>query len=129
MTDPIAQPKHPMNGVRAGQPKAEPWMIYLIRTQKGALYCGICKNLAQRLQQHQAGKGAKYLRGKGPLSLAWSQQLSDQRSALQVERRLKQCRKAQKEALIAGTESLNSLGLWPNPADNPADGTPESKLA
>ncbi|MGL4857619.1 GIY-YIG nuclease family protein, partial [Plesiomonas sp.] len=49
---------------------------------------------------HQQGKGAKALRGKGPLTLVWQQETDNQRSALQIEYRIKQWRKAKKEAFI-----------------------------
>lgn len=48
------------------------WVVYLIRTRHDALYCGITNNLTRRFDQHQQGKGAKALKGKGPLSLEWT---------------------------------------------------------
>lgn len=41
------------------------WHLYLLRTASGMLYTGITTDVARRLTQHQAGKGAKALRGKG----------------------------------------------------------------
>ncbi|OOF07043.1 hypothetical protein BZG79_13560, partial [Salinivibrio sp. MA427] len=48
-----------------------PWFVYLIRTRQGHLYCGVTTNVSRRFAQHSAGKGARALRGKGPLLLAW----------------------------------------------------------
>ena len=48
-----------------------PWFVYLVRTGAGALYAGISTDPERRLRQHQSGKGARALRGKGPLTLAW----------------------------------------------------------
>ncbi|HGT8905200.1 TPA: DNA damage response exodeoxyribonuclease YhbQ, partial [Escherichia coli] len=49
-----------------------PWFLYLIRTADNKLYTGITTDVERRYQQHQSGKGAKALRGKGELTLAFS---------------------------------------------------------
>lgn len=78
----------------------KPWFVYLIRTRTKTLYCGITNDLKRRFELHQTGKGAKYLRGKGPLSLVWSQQVADKSTALKEEIRIKKLSKATKEKLI-----------------------------
>ncbi|HCH00495.1 MAG TPA: GIY-YIG nuclease family protein [Vibrio sp.] len=82
------------------QPIEKSWFVYLIRTRTKTLYCGITNDLERRFEQHQTGKGAKYLRGKGPLSLVWSQQVADKSAALKEEIRIKKLSKAEKESLI-----------------------------
>ncbi|MGL6019484.1 MAG: GIY-YIG nuclease family protein, partial [Gibbsiella quercinecans] len=54
-----------------------------------------------RVAQHQAGKGAKALRGKGPLALAYHCQVGDRSLALRLEYRVKQLSKPQKERLVS----------------------------
>lgn len=81
-------------------PTEKSWFVYLIRTRTKTLYCGITNDLERRFEQHQAGKGAKYLRGKGPLSLVWSQQVADKSAALKEEIRIKKLSKAAKESFI-----------------------------
>jgi putative endonuclease len=44
------------------------WFLYLVRTADNALYTGITTDVARRFLQHQTGKGAKALRGKGNYS-------------------------------------------------------------
>ncbi|MGF1765673.1 GIY-YIG nuclease family protein [Aliivibrio kagoshimensis] len=78
----------------------KPWFVYLIRTDIGHLYCGITTDLERRLHVHQSGKGAKYLKGKGPLLLVWSETLHDKSQALKVEVRIKRLSKTKKEQLI-----------------------------
>ncbi|HFU0596291.1 TPA: GIY-YIG nuclease family protein [Escherichia coli] len=79
-----------------------PWFLYLIRTADNKLYTGITTDVERRYQQHQSGKGAKALRGKGELTLA-----------LRAEYRVKQLTKLQKERLVAEgagfAELLSSL--------------------
>jgi putative endonuclease len=54
-----------------------PWFLYLIRTADNKLYTGITTDVERRYQQHQSGKGAKALRGKGELTLAFSAPVGD----------------------------------------------------
>lgn len=63
--------------------------VYLIRCKDDSLYGGYTTNVDRRLQQHQCGKGAKYTRGRGPLSLAYCQLLPDNSCALRWESHLK----------------------------------------
>ena len=51
-----------------------PWFLYLIRTADNKLYTGITTDVERRYQQHQSGKGAKALRGKGELTLVFPRQ-------------------------------------------------------
>ncbi|SLM61791.1 MULTISPECIES: GIY-YIG nuclease family protein [Dickeya] len=76
------------------------WFLYLLRTEAGALYTGITTDVARRLAQHQAGKGARALRGKGPLTLVYYCVAGDRSTALKWEYRIKQLSKMQKERLV-----------------------------
>ncbi|HFZ8996088.1 TPA: GIY-YIG nuclease family protein [Citrobacter freundii] len=86
-----------------------PWYLYLIRTADNALYTGITTDVARRYQQHQRGKGAKALRGKGELTLAFSALVGDRSLALRAEYRIKQLTKRQKEQLVAQGEGFAAL--------------------
>lgn len=79
-----------------------PWSIYLIRTTDGALYTGITNDVPRRLQQHEQGRGAKALRGRGPLQLAFTRKVGSRSTALKLEARIKRLAKAQKEQLVQG---------------------------
>ncbi|EIY8040140.1 TPA: GIY-YIG nuclease family protein [Vibrio vulnificus] len=78
------------------------WSVYLIRTRLNALYCGISNNVARRFCMHQQGKGAKALKGKGPLELVWSVPVGSKSMALKLERHIKTLRKQDKERLVKG---------------------------
>lgn len=88
-----------------------PWFVYLIRTRQGTLYCGVTTDVERRFKEHQySNKGAKYLKGKAPLTLVWSQQVKSKRDAMQFEYRIKKrLTKAQKEELIVQNTSLYML--------------------
>ncbi|EAW4072024.1 GIY-YIG nuclease family protein [Salmonella enterica] len=86
-----------------------PWYLYLIRTADNALHTGITTDVARRYRQHQTGKGAKALRGKGELTLAFAAQVGDRSLALRIEYRIKQLTKRQKERLVTEQEAFESL--------------------
>jgi len=77
------------------------WYLYLIRTGGGALYTGVTTDVLRRLEQHRRGRGAKALRGKGPLTLAFQCPAGDRGNALRWEYRIKQLTRTQKEQLVA----------------------------
>ncbi|EBS5472294.1 TPA: GIY-YIG nuclease family protein [Salmonella enterica subsp. enterica serovar Thompson] len=86
-----------------------PWYLYLIRTADNTLYTGITTDVARRYRQHQTGKGAKALRGKGELTLAFAAQVGDRSLALRIEYRIKQLTKRQKERLVTEREAFEAL--------------------
>jgi putative endonuclease len=88
----------------AARPQNSQWFIYMVRTASGLLYTGISTDPVRRLHQHQSGKGARALRGKGPLTLAWQQEVGEKGTALRLEYRLKQQSKTLKEQLIEQPE-------------------------
>lgn len=76
------------------------WFLYMLRTPTGMLYTGITTDVTRRLGQHQCGKGAKSLRGKGELTLAFHCRAGDRSLASKLEIKVKKLSKAQKELLV-----------------------------
>ncbi|MEW5560816.1 GIY-YIG nuclease family protein [Enterobacter asburiae] len=85
------------------------WFVYLVRSADNRLYTGITTDVERRLSEHQSGKGAKALRGKGELTLAFAKEVGDRSLALRVEYQIKQLTKRQKERLVLGDESFETL--------------------
>jgi putative endonuclease len=77
------------------------WTVYLVRCADDTLYCGITNDLAARLDAHNAGKGAKYTRRRGPLQLLVTQRCRDKGVALRIEYAVKQLDRRAKLALDA----------------------------
>ncbi|MNT58475.1 GIY-YIG nuclease superfamily protein [compost metagenome] len=101
------------------------WFIYLVRTGAGSLYAGISTDPERRLRQHQSGKGARALRGKGPLTLVWRQGVADKGEALRLEYRLKQQSKAFKERLVLDPELWHDWSRpWLSAAAAPINPSP-----
>lgn len=88
-----------------------PWFVYLIRLGNGALYTGISTDPLRRLREHQGlvPRGARALRGKGPLELVFTETVADRSTASRLEHRIKRLSKADKERLVAGEIPLKSM--------------------
>ena len=80
--------------------------VYIVRCRDGTLYIGTARDIAKRLAQHDAGKGAKYTRSRGPVKLLWQEGPMTVSRALRREHQLKQLTRPQKFALIAGKLTL-----------------------
>ncbi|NLS12119.1 GIY-YIG nuclease family protein [Vibrio sp. SM6] len=86
---------------------ATSWSVYFVRTRFNALYCGISNDVERRFALHQAGRGAKALRGKMPLQLVWQYHVGSRSLAARVEYALKQLPKSTKEQLILGHRKIH----------------------
>tara|TARA_R110002167_G_scaffold144413_10_gene334808 strand:+ start:40670 stop:40981 length:312 start_codon:yes stop_codon:yes gene_type:complete len=87
------------------------WFLYLIRCRNGTLYAGISTDVARRFAEHQAGapKGARYLRGKGPLLLEFQAVAGNRSSATKLELWVKNLSRTVKEDVVAGRLDLHEL--------------------
>ncbi len=91
------------------------WQLYLLQTAAGVLYTGISTDVQRRLQQHQSGRGARSLRGKGPLTLVFHCDAGDRAAASRLEYQVKQLSRAQKLLLV--TQQPPCLIAWFNRND------------
>ena len=73
------------------------------------LYAGWTNDLKKRLAAHNAGQGAKYTRGRGPVRLVYYEAFSTKEEAQKRETALKRLSRAAKLALI---ESGRPLEKW-----------------
>lgn len=81
-------------------PRAGRFVVYIVRCATGAYYTGYTKNLDARLRLHNAGNGARFLRGKGPVELVYAKAYRYYLHAVREERRLKRRSRADKDALV-----------------------------
>jgi putative endonuclease len=80
-----------------------PYFVYLLRCKDGSLYTGISNDLARRLKVHNSGRGALYVRLRGPAKMVWYMYAGSHSYALRLEHVVKKHTRAQKEEIIAGT--------------------------
>jgi putative endonuclease len=76
------------------------WFVYVARCADGTLYTGIARDVAARIAQHDAGKGARYTRGRGPLTLLGAIRCKGQGDALRLELSIKALPREAKLAAI-----------------------------
>jgi putative endonuclease len=83
------------------------WQVYMILCTDNSLYTGITSDIARRIQQHGASRGAKYFRGRKPRQVVYLENAHSRSTASKREASIKKLSRLQKQALIAST--LNEL--------------------
>lgn len=88
--------------------KLSPWFVYLILCGDGSLYAGITTDVERRLLEHRQGvpRGARYLRGRGPLQVVFQMAAANRSQASILECRIKRLPRLEKQRLIAGELEL-----------------------
>ncbi len=76
--------------------------VYMVECADQTLYTGWTTDVERRLKDHNAGRGAKYTRERGPVRLVYVEEAPDRRTAMQRELEIKRLRRGQKLELIAG---------------------------
>ena len=90
----------PTKADAAAEPASAQWFFYLLRCGDGSLYAGVTTDLDRRLAEHQAGKGARYTRGRTPIKLEFSEPFPNRSAAQQREADVRAWSRERKEALI-----------------------------
>ncbi len=83
------------------------WSCYLLQCADGSHYVGVTTDLRERLEEHNARRGAKHTRLRRPVSLAWSQKCASYARARALVARLKGWSREKKRRLIVGSLRLD----------------------
>ncbi|MDN7229357.1 GIY-YIG nuclease family protein [Planococcus liqunii] len=75
--------------------------FYVLECADGSYYAGYTNDLQKRLEAHNAGKGAKYTRAKGPVEMIHHESFETKSAAMKAEYAFKQLSKPQKMHYIA----------------------------
>ncbi|WP_294419716.1 GIY-YIG nuclease family protein [uncultured Senegalimassilia sp.] len=75
--------------------------MYVIECADGSLYTGYSPDVQARFAAHQAGMGAKYTRGRGPLNLLAVAEFATKHDAMSAEYRFKRLSRDRKDELLA----------------------------
>ena len=80
------------------------WYVYIARCADDSLYTGITKDIGRRMREHNSDNqlGAKSLRYRRPVSLAYYETLRTQAEAAKRERTIKHWTRKYKLKLIEG---------------------------
>ncbi len=76
------------------------WLVYILQCSDLSYYTGITNNLEDRINKHNQGKGAKYTRGRGPVTLLKYWEFPSKSEASKEEYRIKQLSRNLKIKLI-----------------------------
>lgn len=74
--------------------------MYIARCSDGSLYTGIARDVLLRIAAHNAGRGARYTRGRGPLAVCAQRRCNSKGAALRLEWAVKQLPRPEKETLL-----------------------------
>jgi putative endonuclease len=89
---------------------AAEYSVYIVRCGDGSYYTGIATDVERRIAEHESSpRGAKYLRGRGPLTVVFSKTVGNRSIASRLEFHVKQLDRVGKEALINGAADLPNL--------------------
>ena len=77
---------------------------YMVRCQDQSLYTGWTYDLDKRIIAHNQGKGSKYTRSKGPVTLVYFESFENKTDAMRREVAIKKLNHQKKEALIRSSE-------------------------
>ena len=86
-------------GTAVEAPTADGHYVYVLRCADDTLYTGYTTNVRRRVAEHAAGEGAKYTRGRTPVTLVYVESLDSRSAALSREHELKQLDRTDKESL------------------------------
>ena len=83
--------------------------VYIVRCADGTYYTGYTPSLIKRIRLHNAGKGAKYTRMRGPVRLVYTREMGSMSAAMRREHMIKKNGREYKERLIRLFSSRKKL--------------------
>lgn len=76
------------------------YYVYILECKDHTYYTGYTTDIKRRVATHNMKKGAKYTRGRTPVTLVYEEHYEEKQKALQREYAIKKMTRMQKEALI-----------------------------
>ncbi len=77
--------------------------VYMLLCADGTLYTGWTTDVEKRVAAHNAGRGAKYTRGRGPVTLVYSEECGGREEAMRREAAIKKLPRKKKLLLCGRT--------------------------
>jgi putative endonuclease len=88
----------------------KPWFVYMVECSDGTIYTGISDDLTSRLEIHNAKKGAKYTRGRTPVTLRYSEKVTNRCEATKREGEIKKMSRESKQSLLLARSHITDSG-------------------
>lgn len=76
-------------------------LVYVLECADGSFYTGYTTDLQRRVDEHEAGEGAKYTRGRAPVEVVHVERFDSKSTAMSREHEIKQLSRRQKERLVS----------------------------
>lgn len=76
------------------------FIVYMVQCSRGTYYTGYTIDLENRINKHNDGRGAKYLRGRGPVKLVYAREYKYYKNAVKAEVEIKKLSRKEKEHFI-----------------------------
>lgn len=77
------------------------YFVYMLKCSDETLYTGIAQDIQKRILEHNSSvKGAKYTRGRRPVTLVYSESCENKSTALKREYAIKKLTRTEKEMLL-----------------------------
>jgi predicted GIY-YIG superfamily endonuclease len=83
----------------------ERWSVYIVRCADATLYTGIARSVKDRVAAHNAGRGARYTRGRLPVRVVHEERGFSLADALRRERAIKRLPRERKLRLVRARPS------------------------
>ncbi len=97
-----------------------PWVVYVLECADRTLYVGVTNDLEKRLAAHEAGKGARYTRGRSPLRVRYTEEAPSRGEAQKREAAIRRLSRRAKLLLVGSTSRPAS----PAPSRRPSSSGP-----
>ncbi|MFT4889184.1 MAG: putative endonuclease [Halobacteriales archaeon] len=82
--------------------------VYVLECADGTFYTGYTTDLERRVREHDAGEGAKYTRGRTPVSVVHVERFDSRSAAMTREHEIKSLARAAKERLVESSTEHES---------------------
>ncbi len=85
-------------------PQRSIYVCYIVRCADGTLYTGVTTDIGRRVEEHNAGNGARYTASRRPVRLVWTEAHLDRSAAQRREAQIKRWSRPRKLELFAGAQ-------------------------
>lgn len=86
--------------------------IYMVHCKDGTFYTGFTNDVEGRIRTHNEGKGARYTRGRLPVTLVYMESFADKSTAMKREYEIKKYPRIKKEELIKNWNEINESKVF-----------------
>lgn len=76
------------------------WSVYIVECADATLYTGVARSVGARVLAHNRGKGARYTRGRRPVTLLYREDGLSRSEACRRESAIKRLRRTEKLRMI-----------------------------